>query len=102
MRQFLCPTLEPGDTLILDNLRSHKVTGVEEAITATGATLLYLPPYSPDLNPIEKFFSKLKALLRQAARRDLDARWKQIGELLNSVSPSECTNYFASCGYVST
>ena len=68
VHQFLCPTLQPGDTVILDNLSSHKVTGVEKAITATGATLLYLPPYSPDLNPIEKFFSKLKALLRKAAK----------------------------------
>jgi transposase len=68
VRQFLCPTLQPGDTVILDELSSHKVAGVEEAITATGATLLYLPPYSPDLNPIEKFFSKLKALLRKAAK----------------------------------
>jgi transposase len=102
VRQFLCPTLQPGDTVIMDNLSSHKVAGVEEAITATGATLLYLPPYSPDLNPIEKFFSKLKALLRQAAKRDIDTLWKEIGELLNTVSPSECTNYLASCGYVST
>ena len=102
VRQFLCPTLQPGDTVILDNLSSHKVAGVEEAITATGATLLYLPPYSPDLNPIEKFFSKLKALLRKAAKRDINALWMEIGELLKSVSPSECTNYLASCGYVST
>jgi transposase len=102
VQQFLCPTLQPGDTVILDNLSSHKVTGVAQAITATGATLLDLPPYSPDLNPIEKFFSKLKALLRKAAQRDLDALWKEIGELLNKVSPSECTNYFASCGYVNT
>jgi len=102
VRQFLCPTLQPGDSVILDNLSSHKVGGVEEAITATGARVLYLPPYSPDLNPIEKFFSKLKALLRKAAKRDLDALWKEIGELLNTVSPSECTNFFASCGYVST
>jgi len=100
VHQFLCPTLQAGDTVILDNLSSHKVTGVAKAITATGATLLYLPPYSPDLNPIEKFFSKLKALLRKAARRDIDTLWKEIGELLNTVSPSECTNYFASCGYV--
>jgi transposase len=71
VRQFLCPTLQPGDTVILDNLSSHKVTGVAKAITATGATLLYLPPYSPDLNPIEKFFSKLKALLRKAAKRSI-------------------------------
>jgi len=102
VQQFLCPTLQPGDTVILDNLSSHKVAGVEEAITLTGATLLYLPPYSPDLNPIEKFFAELKALLRKAARRDLDALWKEIGELLNSVSPSECTHYLTSCGYVST
>jgi transposase len=73
-----------------------------KAFTATGATLLYLPPYSPDLNSIEKFFSKLKALLRKAAQRDIDALWKEIGELLNTVSPSECTNYFASSGYVNT
>ena len=102
VRQFLCPTLQPGDTVILDNLSSHKVVGVEEAITASGARVLYLPPYSPDLNPIEKFFSKLKARLRQAAARDIDALWKEIGELLNTVSASECTNYFASCGYVNT
>ena len=102
VRQFLCPTLQAGDTVILDNLSSHKVAGVVEAITATGATVLFLPPYSPDLNPIEKFFSKLKAQFRKAAKRDLDALWKEIGELLNTVSPSECTNYLASCGYEST
>src|SRR5487761_133931 len=102
VRQFLCPTLQRGDCVILDNLSSHKVAGVAEAITATGAILLYLPPYSPDLNPIEKFFSKLKARLRKAAKRDLDALWKEIGEVLNTVSPSECTNFFASCGYVSS
>lgn len=88
--------------MILDNLSSHKVAGVKEAITAAGAILLFLPPYSPDLNPIEKLFSKLKAGLRQAAKRDLDALWREIGELLNTVSASECTNFFASCGYVST
>jgi transposase len=102
VRQFLCPTLQPGDTVILDNLSSHKVAGVAEAIAATGATVLYLPPYSPDLNPIEKFFSKLKARLRQAATRDLHALWKEIAELLNNLSPSECTNYLAACGYVCT
>ena len=102
VRKFLCPTLESGDIVILDNLSSHKVAGIEEAITATGATVLYLPPYSPDLNPIEKFFSKLKALLRKAAKRDLNALWKEIGKLLNNVSQSECSNFFASCGYVRT
>jgi len=102
VRQFLCPTLQPGDTVILDNLSSHKVAGVKEAITATGAIVLFLPPYSPDLNPIEKLFSKLKARLRQAATRDIESLWKEIGALLNTVSASECTNYFAACGYVST
>jgi transposase len=75
---------------------------VEEAIRATGATLLYLPPYSPDFNPIEKFFSKLKALLRKAAKRSIDALWKEIGDLINAVTPDECLNFFASCGYVNT
>jgi len=102
VRKFLCPTLRPGDIVILDNLSSHKVAGVEEAITATGATVLYLPPYSPDLNPIEKFFSKLKALLRKAAKRSIDELWKEIGKLLNDVTQSECENYIASCGYVNT
>jgi len=102
VRKFLCPTLASGDIVILDNLSSHKVAGVKEAIRATGATVLYLPPYSPDLNPIEKFFSKLKALLRKAAKRSIDALWKEIGRLLNDVSQSECANFFASCGYVST
>jgi transposase len=102
VRQFLCPTLQPGDTVILDNLSSHKVAGVAAAITASGARLRYLPPYSPDLNPIEKLFSKLKARLRKAAARDMEALWKEIGDLLNTVSASECTNYFQSCGYVNT
>jgi transposase len=100
VQQFLCPTLEPADIVILDNLSSHKVAGVRQAIEATGATLLYLPPYSPDLNPIEKLFSKLKALLRKAAKRSVDELWTQIGELLNTIPPSECSNYFASSGYV--
>jgi transposase len=102
VRQFLCPTLQPGDTVILDNLSSHKVAGVKDAIIAAGAVVRYLPPYSPDLNPIEKFFSKLKARLRKAAKRDIEALWKEIGELLDTVSPSECSNFFASCGYVNT
>ncbi len=102
VREFLCPTLRPGDIVILDNLSSHKVSGVEEAIRATGATLLYLPPYSPDFNPIEKFFSKLKALLRKAAKRSVDALWNEIGDLLNTVTPDECSNFFTSCGYVNT
>jgi transposase len=85
---------------VLDNLGSHKVAGVREAITRVGATLLYLPPYSPDLNPIEKLFSKLKALLRKAATRTVEALWDEIGALLKTLSPQECANYFSSCGYV--
>ncbi len=102
VRKFLCPTLRPGDIVILDNLSSHKVNGVQQAITATGATVLYLPPYSPDLNPIEKFFSKLKALLRKAAKRSIDELWKEIGRLLDGVTQSECENFISSCGYVNT
>ena len=102
VRQFLCPALRPGDIVILDNLSSHKVAGVKEAIAAAGATMLYLPPYSPDLNPIEKLFAKLKALLRKAAKRSINALWKKIGELLNTLSSTECENYFASSGYVRT
>ena len=99
VRTFLCPTLNPGDIVIADNLSSHKVAGVKEAIAAKGATLRYLPPYSPDLNPIEKMFSKLKALLRKAAHRTVDALWNEIGKLLEAFSPDECRNYFASSGY---
>jgi len=99
IQQFLCPTLKPGDIVIADNLPAHKVAGVREAIEATGATLRYLPPYSPDLNPIEKLFSKLKALLRKAAHRTIDALWNEIGNLLNAFSPQECKNYFASSNY---
>jgi transposase len=102
VRKFLGPTLQPGDIVVLDNLSSHKVGGVVEAIESRGATVLYLPPYSPDLNPIEKFFSKLKALLRKAAKRTIDALWQEIGQLLDTVTAGECTNYFASCGYVCT
>jgi transposase len=100
--QFLCPTLQPGDIVILDNLSCHKVAGVKDAIAAAGAMLLYLPPYSPDLNPIEKLFAKLKALLRKAAKRTIEALWNEIGEMLNNLSSTECANYFASSGYVCT
>jgi transposase len=102
VEQFLCPTLRPGDIAILDNLSSHKVQGVAEAVQAMGARLLPLPTYSPDLNPIEKLFSKLKTLLRKAARRSVEDLWQQIGEPLDTVSPTECENYFTSSGYVST
>ena len=100
--QCLVPVLRPGDIVVLDNLSSHKVRGVREAIAAVGARLLYLPPYSPDLNPIEKFFAKLKALLRKAAPRRVDALCTEIGALLTTVTQEECSNYLASCGYVHT
>jgi transposase len=99
VRHFLCPTLRPGDVVIADNLSSHKVAGVKEAIEAVGASIRYLPPYSPDLNPIEKLFSKLKALLRQAATRTLEALWQKIAQILDTIPPHECKNYFASSGY---
>jgi transposase len=102
VQQFLCPTLNPGDIVIADNLPSHKVKGVQEAIEAVGASLRYLPPYSPDFNPIEKLFSKLKALLRKAANRTVDGLWDAIGQLLDCFTPQECSNYFASSGYVKT
>jgi transposase len=102
VRAFLCPTLRSGDIVIADNLSSHKVAGVREAIEATGATLRYLPPYSPDLNPIEKLFAKLKALLRRAGPRTVDALWRQIGTVLDAFSADECSNYFKSSGYVIT
>ncbi len=101
VRDFLCPTLQPGDIVIADNLGSHKVAGVREAIEAKGAELRYLPPYSPDLNPIEKMFSKLKALLKKAAKRTIGELWNEIGKLLDTFSPTECENYFKAAGYVS-
>ena len=88
--QMLAPNLAPGDIVIMDNLAAHKVQGVREAIEARGAELRYLPPYSPDLNPIEQAFAKLKALLRKAAERTIDGLWTTIGERLHRFSPVEC------------
>ena len=99
VEQILVPTLSPGDILILDNLSSHKVAGVREAIERCGATLVYLPPYSPDLNPIEQAFAKLKALLRKIAARTVGKLWDAIGDLLERFAPQECLNYFANAGY---
>ena len=99
VQQFLVPTLTPGDIVVLDNLGSHKVDGVREAIEAVGAALLYLPPYSPDLNPIELAFSKLKRLLRDAATRSVEELWTTIGKLLDRFSPAECANYIRHCGF---
>ena len=97
--RMLAPTLAPGDIVVMDNPSSHKVDGVRRAIEARGATLLYPPPYSPDLNPIEMAFAKLKALPRKAAERSLDARWRRIGKILDTVTPQECRNYFHHAGY---
>lgn len=102
IEDFLCPTLKPGDIVIADNLRSHKVSGIQSAIEGVGATILYLPPYSPDLNPIEKYFSKLKALLRKLAARTVKSLWDGIGKILDFFTAEECRNYFKSCGYVNT
>ena len=99
VEQMLAPTLEPGDVVVLDNLAAHKVAGVREAIRAAGASLLYLPPYSPDLNPIEQAFAKLKALLRKAAARTRDALWDTIGTMLDQFPPQECENYLLNCRY---
>jgi transposase len=100
VEQVLAPALKRGDIVILDNLSSHKVVGVRQAIEATGATLVYLPPYSPDLNPIEHAFAKLKALLRKLAARTVASLWAALGDLLDRFTPQECANYFASAGYV--
>jgi transposase len=99
VEQVLAPTLSPGDVVIMDNLPAHKASGIREAIEATGATLRYLPPYSPDFNPIENAFSKLKALMRARAERTIDALWTAVGEVIDLFTPAECANYFAACGY---
>lgn len=99
VERLLVPNLTPGDTVIMDNLSSHKRRSVREKIEAAGARLLFLPPYSPDFNPIEMAFSKLKALLRKAGERTVDALWSTIGKLIGVFQPNECANYFAACGY---
>jgi transposase len=102
VEQVLVPTLKPGDIVIIDNLGSHKGKAVRRAIRAAGAKLFFLPPYSPDLNPIEQVFAKLKTLLRKAAERTVETTWQRIGALLKSFSPQECANYLANAGYAST
>ena len=99
VEQHLAPTLSPGDVVIMDNLSSHKVAGVREAIEGAGAELRYLPPYSPDLNPIELAFAKLKKLLRDGAARTIDKLWDLCGRVLDHFTPDECRNYFKHCGY---
>jgi len=101
VEQCLVPELSPGDVVIMDNLGSHKSQAVRQAIRRTGAKLFFLPAYSPDLNPIEQVFAKLKALLRKAARRTIEATWRRIGQLLDRFTPTECANYLAHAGYAS-
>jgi transposase len=97
--QVLVPELKPGDVVIMDNLSSHKRVAVKEKVEAAGATLRFLPPYSPDFNPIEKAFSRLKAMLRKAGERTVRGLWDLIGRLVDIFQPDECANYFKSCGY---
>lgn len=101
VEQVLVPTLRPGDIVIIDNLGSHKGKAVRRAVQGAGAKLFFLPPYSPDLNPIEQAFAKLKTLLRKAAERTVEATWRQIGALLDRFTPAECANYLVNAGYAS-
>jgi transposase len=102
VEHFLAPTLTPGDIVVADNLASHKVAGVRQAIQARGAEIRFLPSYSPDMNPIEQVFAKLKTLLRREQPRTRDRLWRTIGQLLDRFSPTECRNYLANCGYGQT
>ena len=99
VEQVLVPTLSPGDVVILDNLPAHRVAGIREAIEAAGATLLFLPPYSPDFNPIEQAFAKLKAFLRKIAARTRDALWGAIACAIELFTPTDCANFFSNSGY---
>jgi transposase len=101
VEKVLGPTLAKGDVVILDNLGSHKGQAARRAIRAAGAHLLFLPPYSPDLNPIEQLFAKLKHLIRKAEPRTIEATWRKVGDLLNLFSPAECANYLKNAGYAS-
>ena len=101
VEQFLVPALKPDDIVVADNLGSHKGKAVRQAIKSAGARLLFLPKYSPDLNPIEQVFAKLKTLLRKAEERTVEATWKRIASLLNAFGPTECANYLKNAGYAS-
>jgi transposase len=102
IEQVLVPTLKPGDVVVMDNLPAHKRSTVEEALKRVRCRLLYLPPYSPDLNPIELAFSKLKSMLRKAGKRTVDGLWEFLGQALDAFSPQECLNYMRHCGYSAT
>jgi transposase len=102
VEKVLAPTLSPGDVVVMDNLGSHKGKAARAAIRNRGARLIFLPPYSPDLNPIEQVFAKLKHLMRKAQPRDVEATWRKVGQLLDLFSPQECANYLVNSGYGST
>ena len=99
VQQVLVPTLEPGDIVVLDNLPAHRIGDVRAAIRAAGAQFFLLPPYSPDLNPIEMAFAKLKTVLRQVPERTVDGLWRRISQLLDRFTPHECANYLQAAGY---
>jgi len=99
--QQLLPALKPGDIVVMDNLGSHKSKAVRQAIRSVGARLWFLPPYSPDLNPIEQTFSKIKHWMRMAQKRTMEETWRQVGQLVGTVTPIECANYFRNAGYAS-
>ena len=99
VEKVLAPTLAAGDVVVMDNLGSHKGRAARAAIRARGAHLIFLPPYSPDLNPIEQVFAKLKHLMRSAQARDVEATWRKVGQLLDLFSPQECANYLVNAGY---
>jgi transposase len=101
VEQQLVPTLKPGDIVVLDNLGSHKSAALRRTIKAAGARLWYLPPYSPDLNPIEQTFAKIKHWMRMAQKRNAQDTWRHIGDLIATILPSECSNYFENAGYAS-
>lgn len=98
VEQVLVPTLQPDDVVVLDNIPAHKITAVRDAIRAAGAQFFLLPPYSPDLNPIEMVFAKLKTLLRQTPERTVEGLWRRIGQLLDHFKPDECENYLRAAG----
>lgn len=99
VEQVLAPTLHPGDVVVLDNLPAHKPVAIRQAIEATGAIMLFLPPYSPDFNPIELAFAKIKALLKKAAARTLPALWDAIRSAIDAITPNDARNFFTACGY---
>lgn len=99
--QQLIPTLKPGDIVVMDNLGSHKAKAIGEAIRAAGARLWFLPPYSPDLNPIEQTFAKIKHWMRMAQKRTMEETWRYVGRLVGTITPNECANYFKNSGYAS-